>query len=808
MTEASGLGFAGFCHGVVVGDIDNDGDQDVFLCNYGPNVLYLNNGDGTFTDISKAAGIDAPELVVRRARSSTTTTTATSTSTSPTTASWKLPEDDKFCGDADEEDPAATARPETIRTVKHLLLPQQRRPHLHRRLRPGDPHHRPRDQGSSKPRTDGHGFGVVTADLNGDGKIDLYVANDMNPNFLFLNKGDGTFEDATESSGAAYDEKGQAQSGMGVDAEDVDGDGLPELFVTNFANEYNTLYQNLARGMFMDSTPFFGLAADTMPLVGWGTALVDFDNDGWPDNFVANGHVDDNRQQARPERSSTKSRPALPQRRQGQAVPPGDPRRRALLRHQARRPRRGVRRHRQRRRHRHRRQPQGRRPRPPAQRHPSRRQPLGPARASGHQEQPRRHRRPRSRSRPAAGRSTASARGACSMESANDPRLLIGVGRRARSTSHVRWPSGSREHAGKRQDRPDLQGRRAGETGGVKSPQGDELDVSGSWARPAHACGPLLARPASVAAVRCGRRRGPIPTRSGNRPRHDLQSAQYRPRRGGAQHGSARLRPPTPLDWMLRPQSPSARDRGTRPSRPCEVPDDHSMAAQARLIAGQVELRRGRAPGGRECCYEAAIRLDPKLVQAHKELIYIYGILLRRPELNAEFLALSKLAPMTFDNVCTGASTRNSAWEPGELTKQLEGYVKTDPDDRRLALWRWPRTSGQLDRRDEAAKVLDASATPTRTPAPCGFASPSTSATTRRPRPCSRRDRPTTPTWPGSAGKLALARRTVPAAVAAFRAAYKADPDHRDALFGLGQALAMTGETEAAAAVHRGGSRS
>ena len=120
-----------------------------------------------------------------------------------------------------------------IRTDQAPPLPQQRRPHVHRRLRPGhltiDP-----ETGRRAPRSDGRGFGVVTADLNGDGKIDIFVANDTSPNFLFLNKGDGTFEDATESSGAAYDERGQPKAGMGVDAEDVDGDGLPELFLTDF----------------------------------------------------------------------------------------------------------------------------------------------------------------------------------------------------------------------------------------------------------------------------------------------------------------------------------------------------------------------------------------------------------------------------------------------------------------------------------------------------------------------------------------------------------------------------------------------
>jgi hypothetical protein len=282
VTESSGLGFAGYCHGIVVGDIDNDGDPDVFLCNYGPNALYLNNSDGTFLDISKAAGIDRPgwssggawldydndgdlDLYVANY------------------GEWLYPQDDQFCGNR-AKNVRLYCSPRTIRTVKHFLYRNN-----------GDRTFTDVADAAGVNRSDGHGFAAVTADFNGDGLIDIYVANDMNPNFLYLNKGDGTFEDATESSGAAFDERGQAQSGMGVDAEDVDGDGRPELFVTNFANEYNTLYQNLGNGVFNDVTPFWGLASDTMPFVGWGTALVDFDNDGWPDNFVANGHVDDNR---------------------------------------------------------------------------------------------------------------------------------------------------------------------------------------------------------------------------------------------------------------------------------------------------------------------------------------------------------------------------------------------------------------------------------------------------------------------------------------------------------------------------------
>jgi hypothetical protein len=208
--------------------------------------------------------------------------------------SWDYPEDERFCGDR-QHNVRLYCSPRTVRTVKHFLYRNNGNGTFtdvyDTAITVEDPDTRKR---KPSPRSDGHGFGVVTADVNGDGKIDIYVANDMNPNFLFINLGDGTFDDATESSGAAFDDKGQAQSGMGADCEDVDGDGRPELFVTNFANEYNTLYQNVGNG-FQDVTPFWGLASDTMPTVGWGTALCDLDNDGWPDNFVANGHVDNNR---------------------------------------------------------------------------------------------------------------------------------------------------------------------------------------------------------------------------------------------------------------------------------------------------------------------------------------------------------------------------------------------------------------------------------------------------------------------------------------------------------------------------------
>jgi hypothetical protein len=314
VTDASGLGYRGFCHGIIVGDIDNDGDQDVFLCNYGPNVLYLNDGKGTFKDISKSAGIDVTNWSSSGAMLDYDNDGDLDIYVS-NYGRWIYPEDHVIVGDR-EKKIFLYSSPRTIKTVKHMLYRNNgnltftdvydKAITVEKEVVVQKEEIDPRTKAKRivevkerkrlpNPRSDGHGFGVVAADLNDDGLIDLYVANDMNPNFLFLNRGDGTFDDVSEVSGAAFDSNGTAQSGMGVDAEDIDGDGKPELFVTNFANEYDTLYMNVGKGLFYDNTPFFGLASDTMPFVKWGTALVDLDNDGWPDNFVTTGHVDDNR---------------------------------------------------------------------------------------------------------------------------------------------------------------------------------------------------------------------------------------------------------------------------------------------------------------------------------------------------------------------------------------------------------------------------------------------------------------------------------------------------------------------------------
>jgi hypothetical protein len=283
VTRRAGVGFRGFCHGVTVGDVDNDGWPDLFLANWGPNVLYRNNGDGTFRDVSAASGLAGPasgwscgaafldydndgrlDLYVSHY------------------GHWSLDAPRPFCGDK-ARNLRTICTPTVIEPARHVLYRNR-----------GDGTFEDVTVRAGVARRDGRGMGVIAADLDCDGRIDLYVANDKCPNFLFRNRGDGTFEDVTETSGAAGNEAGEYQGSMGVDAQDLDGDGLPEMIVTNFRGDGAALYRNFGGGNFLEAGGPTGLLRDTKPYVGWGVALEDFDNDGRPDVFLVNGHVDDN----------------------------------------------------------------------------------------------------------------------------------------------------------------------------------------------------------------------------------------------------------------------------------------------------------------------------------------------------------------------------------------------------------------------------------------------------------------------------------------------------------------------------------
>ena len=257
------------------------------------------------------------------------------------------------------------------------------------------------------------------------------------------------------------------------------------------------------------------------------------------------------------------------------------------------------------------------------------------------------------------------------------------------------------------------------------------------------------------------------------------------------------LREPTPLDWMLRAQLAMVRnlsDQALTALR--QVPDEHYMAAQARLLAGQIELRRDRVRFA-EQGFRAALRLDPNVVPAHRELIYIYGMQLRRAELTSEFLALSRLTALSFDNVFHWCLLRNNSWEPGEAVESLSRYIAADPEDRwsRLALAENERRMGLHADAESILSVLppqDPEAIALRAQIALDLQQ------SDRVEQLLALGPEDNPALARLRGRQALARRDARKAIHCFQIAYAADPESRETVFGLLGAYEMLGDQKSA----------
>ncbi len=281
VTEAAGLGDRGWGGGSLAGDIDNDGDPDLLVTNFGPNVLYRNNGDGTFTDDTAAAGLEDGRW--------------------HSSAAFGDLDSDGFldlylANHAVFEIREPPKLPCFWKGIQIACGPLAHRPETHLLYRNrGDFSFEDVSDSSGVSSKPGFGFGVVMDHLDDDDRLDVYVANDLSGNFLFLNrteaKGGIVFEDASALSGAGFVEGGREQAGMGVDSGDFNGDGRPDLHTTNFSDDYNTLYRNDGGGLFTDVSFEARLGEVTLPYLGWATAFADFDLDSDLDLLVVNGHI-------------------------------------------------------------------------------------------------------------------------------------------------------------------------------------------------------------------------------------------------------------------------------------------------------------------------------------------------------------------------------------------------------------------------------------------------------------------------------------------------------------------------------------
>ncbi len=281
VTEASGLSRRGWGQGAAFSDVDDDGDLDLLVTYYDAALLYRNRGDGTFVECGEAAGLAQKGW--------------------HTSAAFADYDADGFSDlfiaryvDFDlESTPEPGGAPSCFFMGIAVMcgpkgLPPARSVLYRNR---GDFRFEDASERAGVGVAPAYSLGAVWSDLDGDGDVDLYVANDQAPNQLYRNDGMGRFRDRALADGVAFNEDGRAQAGMGVDVGDFDNDGLFDLHVTNFSHDYNTLYQNSGSGFFLDVSFAAGIAEPSYLHLGWGTGFQDFDRDGFLDIFVANGHV-------------------------------------------------------------------------------------------------------------------------------------------------------------------------------------------------------------------------------------------------------------------------------------------------------------------------------------------------------------------------------------------------------------------------------------------------------------------------------------------------------------------------------------
>ena len=280
VTDGAAVGGTGYALGVAIGDYNNDGYLDIYVNNLGPNVLYRNNGNGTFADVTREAGVACPDKV------------GAGTDFLDIDGDGSL---DLFVGcyvkwSYESRDVRKTRNGVPVYPGPRNYPPSSN--FLYRNN--GNGTFTDVSAASGMAAHLGAAMGTVCADYDNDGDTDIFVANDEWPNFLFRNDGTGRFEEVALLSGIAFSFDGNRKGSMGMACGDYDNDGRLDFHVTAFQTEMATLYRNLGNGLFEDVTHQTGAGQGTLPCVTWGNGLVDFDNDGHKDIFMACGHLDDN----------------------------------------------------------------------------------------------------------------------------------------------------------------------------------------------------------------------------------------------------------------------------------------------------------------------------------------------------------------------------------------------------------------------------------------------------------------------------------------------------------------------------------